>query len=129
MYPKLAAKWGSLLYFGSTFADFTIQQQGVTEMTKIGMSLIFPTLATARASRNISIFEYIPGGSGLNWHDTLWVNYHNYRIITYFGIMVFAFFFHLSIGLLFDKYGSVPEIIKNFKVAIFGRNHDEFEIP
>jgi len=24
MYPKLAAQWGTLIYFGSTFADFTI---------------------------------------------------------------------------------------------------------
>jgi hypothetical protein len=24
MYPKMAAKWGSLIYFSSTFADFTI---------------------------------------------------------------------------------------------------------
>lgn len=24
MYPKLAAKWGTLIYFGSAFADFTI---------------------------------------------------------------------------------------------------------
>ena len=26
MYPKLAAKWGTLIYFGSAFADFTIQK-------------------------------------------------------------------------------------------------------
>jgi len=24
MNPKLAAKWGSLIYFGSTFADFSV---------------------------------------------------------------------------------------------------------
>lgn len=92
------------------------------------MSMIFPTLATARASRNLCLFEYIPGGSGLNWHDTLWVRYQNYRIITYYMVMVFAFFLHLSIGLLFEKYGSVPEILKNLKVTIFGRNRDEFEM-
>jgi len=31
MYPKLAAKWGSLIYFASSFFDFTIQKIGISE--------------------------------------------------------------------------------------------------
>jgi hypothetical protein len=107
MYPKLAAKWGTLIYFGSAFADFTIQKPAVKEDDKILMSLLFPTLSTARASRNLCIYEYTPGGDGLNW-DTLWWTYHNYRIITYFAIMVYAFVLHFTIGMLFERYGSVP---------------------
>ena len=50
MYPKLAAKWGSLIYFSSSFFDFTIQRIGISEQTKVLMSLLFPTLSLARAS-------------------------------------------------------------------------------
>ena len=112
MYPKLAAKWGTLIYFGSSFADFTIQKPAVAEFDKIMMSLLFPTLATARASRNLCIYEYVPGGPGLSW-DNIWVSYHNYRIGTYFSVMIYALIFHFSIGMLFEKYGSVPEIVRN----------------
>ena len=118
MYPKLAAKWGTLIYFGSAFADFTIQKPAVKEFDKIIMSLLFPTLSTARASRNLCIYEYTPGGSGLN-HETLWWRYHNYRIITYFFIMIYAFVLHFSIGMLFEKYGSVPQIIMQIKHHFF----------
>lgn len=82
----------------------------MSEEDKIFMSLIFPTLSTARASRNLCIYEYTPGGDGLTW-DTLWWEYHNYRIITYFWIMLYAFVLHFSIGMLFEKYGSVPQIL------------------
>ena len=101
---------------------------GIDERTKTVMSIIFPNLATARASRNLCTFEYIPGGSGLNYHDTLWAPYHNYRIITYYLVMIFAFFFHLSIGMLFEKYGSVPEIIRNARVTLFGRGREEVQV-
>lgn len=49
MYPKLAAKWGSLIYFGSSFFDFSIQQIGISESTKVAMSVLFPTLSLCRA--------------------------------------------------------------------------------
>jgi hypothetical protein len=120
MYPKLAAKWGSLIYFGSTFADFTIQSNGISERTKVLMTMLFPNLATARASRNLCTYEYIPGGPGLNYHETLWIEYNQYRIITYYIIMVYAFFLYLGIGMLFEKYGSVPEIIRNIRILILG---------
>ena len=50
MYPKLAAKWGSLIYFSSSFFDFTIQNIGICEQTKVLMTMLFPTLSLARAS-------------------------------------------------------------------------------
>jgi hypothetical protein len=125
MYPKLAAKWGTLIYFGSSFADFTIQKPAVSELDKILMSLLFPTLATARASRNLCIYEYTPGGPGLSW-DNIWVKYHNYRIGTYFLIMIYALILHFIIGLLFEKYGSVPEIIKNIGKLFFKNEKTNF---
>jgi hypothetical protein len=67
MYPKLAAKWGSLIYFSSAFVDFTIQKIGIAEVTKVKMCLLFPTLAIARANKNLVIFEYTPGGVGLTY--------------------------------------------------------------
>jgi len=82
------------------------------------MSLIFPTLSLARASKNIAIFEYTPGGTGLNFDETLFGKYHNFRIITYFAIMIYALVFHFSVGMLFEKYGSVPEILRNI-VKVF----------
>ena len=69
MYPKMAAKWGSLIYFSSTFADFTIQKAGIGENTKLLMSFIFPNLAIARATRNLCVFEYNPSGVGLNYQN------------------------------------------------------------
>ena len=118
MYPKLAAKWGTLIYFGSAFADFTIQKPAVSEFDKTKMSLLFPTLATARASRNLCIYEYTPGGPGLAW-DNLWVKYHNYRIGTYFVVMVYALVLHFLIGMLFEKYGSAPEIFRSAVKYLF----------
>jgi hypothetical protein len=120
MIPKIAAKWGTLIYFGSTFGDFMITKPAVDERTKVIMSLIFPNLATARASRNLCIFEYSGGGTGLNYHHTLWLKYHNFRIITYFLVMIYAFFLNLTVGLLFEKYGSLPVVFKNLKTSIFG---------
>ncbi len=114
MAPKIAAKWGTLIYFGSTFGDFMIQKPAVDESKKVILSLIFPNLATARASRSLCLFEYSGGGTGLNFNDTLWIEYHNYRIITYFLVMIYAFVLYSIVGLLFEKYGSVPEIIYNF---------------
>jgi hypothetical protein len=121
MYPKLAAKWGSLIFFGSSFVDFTIQKHGIPEIKKTIMSFIFPTLATTRAFQNTVIHEYTPGGTGLDWDSTLFEPYHNYRVCTYFYVHFCAFFLHLSIGMLFEKYGSVPEIIKAFFRVIKGK--------
>jgi len=103
MYPKMAAKWGTLIFFGSTFADFTIQKPGVSETIKVMMSFIFPNLATARASRNLCVFEYNPGGLGLSSH-TLFEPYQHYRIITYYIVMVWALFAQLAAGILFEKW-------------------------
>ena len=114
MYPKLAAKCGTMIYFGSTFADFTVQKPGVPEIKKVIVSVLFPTIATARASKNLSKFEYKPGGTGLDW-DMLWKPYHEFRIGTYFIIMAWGFMSHLIIGLLFENFGSINEIWLNFK--------------
>ena len=128
MYPKLAAKWGSLIYFSSAFADFTIQKIGIAERTKNLMCMAFPTLSVARASKNLAIFEYTPGGTGLNFDDTLFKPYHNFRIISFFGIMIYALVFHFSIGMLFERYGNVPEIIKNLQILVFGKQKEEINI-
>jgi len=87
---------------------------GVNEKTKIVMCMLFPTLSVARASKNLAIFEYTPGGTGLNFDETLYEPYHHFRVITYFAIMIYALIFHFCIGMLFEKYGSFPEIIRNF---------------
>ena len=128
MYPKLAAKWGSLIYFSSSFFDFTIQKIGIAESTKIIMSLAFPTLSVARASRNLAVHEYTPGGEGLDYNDTLLEPYHNYRIITYFGVMIYALVFHFMIGMLFENYGSVPEIINHFSKFCRGNRKEAWEL-
>jgi hypothetical protein len=128
MYPKLAAKWGSLIYFSSSFFDFTIQKIGIAESTKVLMSMAFPTLSVARASRNLAVHEYTPGGEGLDYNHTLFDPYHNYRIITYFGVMVYALVFHFMIGMLFEKYGSVPEIIRNVAKFFRGNNKEAWEL-
>ena len=127
MYPKLAAKWGSLIYFSSSFADFTIQRIGTAEYKKNLMCLLFPTLSVARASRNLAIYEYTPGGTGLNWDETLFEPYHNFRIISYFGIMAWALAVHFSIGMLFERYGSVPEILRNFVKWVKGTEKEDWE--
>lgn len=120
MYPKLAAKWGSLIYFSSAFVDFTIQKVGIAESTKTLMCLAFPTLSVARASKNIAIFEYTPGGTGLNFDDTLFKPYHNFRVITYFFVMAYALVFHFMVGMIFERYGSVPQILKNLRLLVLG---------
>lgn len=101
-HPKIAAIWGTFLFFGSTFADFTIQRKGVPEVTKVLMSLIFPNLAVARASKNLVTFEYKPGGEGLTY-ESLWVNYENFRIATYFAVMGFSLVAQTSIGILVEN--------------------------
>ena len=129
MYPKLAAKWGSLIYFSSSFADFTIQKIGISEWTKVRMCLLFPTLSVARASQNLAIFEYTPGGTGLNYDETLFEPYHNFRILSYFFIMLYSLVFHFSIGMLFLKYGSVPEIIRNFVKCVSRSRVESWDVP
>jgi hypothetical protein len=96
----------------------------VAEFDKLMMSLLFPTLATARASRNLCYYEYTPGGPGLAW-DNIWVSYHNYRIGTYFVVMIYALVLHFSIGMLFEKYGSVPEIAR-IVIKYFSKNKGNY---
>ena len=91
------------------------------------MSFIFPTLATTRAFQNTVIYEYTPGGTGLDFDYTLYKPYHNYRVITYFYVHLFAFFLHLTIGMLFEYYGSVPEIIRALIKIIKGKKQLEIE--
>ena len=67
------------------------------------MSFIFPNLATVRASRNLVIFEYNPGGGGLDWQQ-LWVSYQNYMIGTFFVVMVWALVSQFTIGYHIEKY-------------------------
>lgn len=118
MYPKLAAKWGSLVFFGSSFVDFTIQKIGIAEWKKVALSLMFPTLSIARASQNIVIFEYTPGGTGLNFDETLYAPYHDYRVITYFAIMVYSLVVTFAVGLLFEKYGNLPSIFRQLLSSV-----------
>ena len=92
------------------------------------MCLAFPTLSVARASKNLAIYEYTPGGTGLNFDDTLFEPYHNFRIIAYFGVMIYALVFHFMVGMLFERYGSVPEILKNVMNLIRGSNKEAWEI-
>ena len=40
----------------------------------------------------------------------LWEPYNDFRLGTYFLIMIWGFVLHLTIGLLFEKYGSINEI-------------------
>lgn len=120
MFPKLAAQWGTLIYFGSCFADFTIIKQQTPECYKLLMSIIFPTLATARSSNNLVKFEYFPGGQGINY-ESIFQQYDQYRMISYYLIMAFSFFFHLGLGLLFERYGSIPKIIENIGDLVWKR--------
>jgi len=91
------------------------------------MCLAFPTLSVARASRNIAIYEYTPGGTGLNYDETLFDTYHNFRIITYFIIMIYALILHFLIGMLFEKFGSVPEIVKNLIKLVKGNPKEDWD--
>jgi hypothetical protein len=106
MYPKLAAKWGTLIYFGSSFADFTVQRPGVSEKYKIFISMIFPSVATARACKNVAMIEYSTGGSGLDWWN-LFEPFQEYRVHLYFLVMVWGFWLHLIIGLFFERFGGL----------------------
>ena len=127
MYPKLAAKWGTIIYFGSSFADFTVQKPGIAEIKKVIVSIFFPTIATARASRNLCKYEYVPGGTGLDW-NILWEPYQEFRIGTYFIIMAWGLISHLIIGLLFENFGSINEIWRNFKrYILFIKSQEEIE--
>lgn len=67
------------------------------------MSFLFPNLATARASKALCVFEYNPGGLGLNM-DTLWESYEGYRVIWYFAVMAFALLTHSTMGLIIMSY-------------------------
>mmetsp|Transcript_24031 Transcript_24031/g.36976 ORF Transcript_24031/g.36976 Transcript_24031/m.36976 type:complete len:218 (-) Transcript_24031:3848-4501(-) len=86
------------------------------------MSIIFPTLATARSSRNLVLFEYKIGGPGLTY-ESIFTQYDQYRMATYYVIMAFSFFLHLSIGLLLERYGSIPKIVENFTDFILRRSN------
>jgi len=71
MYPKLAAKWGTLMYFCSAFIDLIIKRSGIPEYIKILMAMLFPNLATTRACFSLVVFEFNPNGNGLGWDETL----------------------------------------------------------
>lgn len=119
MYPKLAAKWGTLLYFCSAFIDLIIKKPGIAESTKVMMSLMFPNLATTRACFCLVVYEFNPNGTGLGWDNTLWGKLHNYRVISYFPILTFALVFHFTLGMLLEKYGSAPAIWRTFMRYVF----------
>jgi len=60
---------------------------------------MFPNVAITRASRNLSLFEYNPGGDGLT-RDTVFENFQNYRISTLYFVMIFALFTQTSLGMI-----------------------------
>jgi hypothetical protein len=119
MYPKLAAKWGTLLYFCSAFIDLIIKKPGISESTKIIMSLIFPNLATTRSCYNLVVYEFNPHGTGLGFDATLWGKIDGYRVITYFPVLLFALVFHFTLGMLLESYGSAPAIWKMWMRYVF----------
>ena len=121
MYPKLAAKWGTLMYFCSAFIDLIIKKPGISEVQKILMSLIFPNLATTRACFCLIVYEFNPNGSGLGWDETLWGKLQGYRVITFFPVLLFALVFHFTLGMLLERYGSLPAIWRNFMRYIFAQ--------
>ena len=127
MYPKLAAKWGTLVYFCSAFIDLIIKRSGIAESTKIIMSMIFPNLATCRACQNLIVFEFNPNGSGLGWDHTLWGKNGNYRIITYFLVLTFALISHFTLGMLLEKYGNAPAIWRSLMRYIFAERRKELK--
>ena len=122
MFPKVAGMWGSLIYFGSTFADFTVQKTGIKESTKVIMSMLFPNIAIARANRNLVQFEYKPGGKGLSLEDTFFEPLDNYRISTFFLIMLYALVSQIFVGVLFEKYGTVSEIYNALRKYVTNKN-------
>lgn len=87
--------------------------------------MLFPTLSLARSCQNLAIFEYTPGGSGLNYDETLYGKYHNFRIISFYLIMVFSLIFHFSIGMLLERYGSFPELIRSMTRKFYSRVEEE----
>jgi len=119
MYPKLAAKWGTLLYFCSAFLDLIVRKPGIAESTKVMMSLVFPNLATTRACYSLVVYEFNPNGTGLGWDSTLWGKLFNYRVISYFPTLTFALIFHFTLGMLLEKYGSAPAIWRTFMRYVF----------
>mgnify|MGYP000903434797 FL=1 len=119
MYPKLAAKWGTLLYFCSAFLDLLVKKPGIAESTKVMMSLLFPNLATTRACHSLVVYEFNPNGTGLGWDSTLWGKLYNYRVISYFPTLTFALIFHFTLGMLLERYGSAPAIWRSFMRYVF----------
>jgi hypothetical protein len=67
MYPKLAAKWGTLIYFCSAFIDFMVKNSGIAEWKKVCVALLIPNIATTRTSFNIVNYEWNVNGEGLNF--------------------------------------------------------------
>lgn len=119
MLPKLAAKWGTLIYFCSSFIDFTIRNPGLAEWKKVAAAMVVPNVATTRTCFNIVTYEYSPNGDGLGFNDTLYAKYHNWRVINYFPIMIWSLFVHMTIGMLLERYGSAQQIYRSFMRWLF----------
>ena len=79
MYPKIAAKWGTLIYFCQTFADFMTKKPYCPEAYKVAMGLIFPNTATAKAGITVVALDYKPGGVGLTL-ETMWQRHSNFTV-------------------------------------------------
>jgi hypothetical protein len=67
------------------------------------MTFLFPNLSIARACRNLCVFEYNPAGEGLNYNN-IYESVYNYRIITFYYVMAYAFFLYMIIGLSFERW-------------------------
>ena len=114
MYPKLAAKWGTLIYFCSAFIDFMVRNGGIAEWKKILVAMIIPNIATTRTSFNIVTFEWNVNGQGLSYDKSLYMKYENWRVINYFPLMLWSFTLHLTIGMLLEYHGSANQIWYSF---------------
>ena len=119
MYPKLAAKWGTLIYFCSAFIDFTVKNPGISEWKKVLVSLVIPNIATTRSSFNIVTYEWNVNGTGLAFDATLFDKFNNWRVITYFPVLLWNFCLHISIGMLLEHYGSANQIWYSFMRWMF----------
>lgn len=64
------------------------------------------------------IFEYTSGSPGLYYNDCLWKPYHNFRIINYFFIMVYALVTHFMVGLVIERFGSLPGFFRYVRQTI-----------
>jgi hypothetical protein len=125
MYPKLAAKWGTLIYFCSAFIDFTVKNPGISEWKKILVAMVIPNIATTRTSFNIVTYEWNVNGTGLGFDSTLFSRYMNWRVINYFPLLLWSFCLHLTIGMLLEHYGSANQIWYSFMRWVYADRKKE----